>query len=260
MTEKFDRSALIKKALDSQGFDIYAALYSQILSGNSCYLTTITDNVIEALVNEMKYASRSFVPIYEHYFDDIAAELSKRGFGDGNIRIRKALYGGHELHMKLKYYNWIINVEYGDIYALRWGKKTEGFWNLVSVKYTNSGLMVIHPADLADLLVRLDSFYPDIRKIISAKHNMLQRRILRQKLDKTMIIAALHEAGIKRYKLFSVSSVTLCLQVSLNASGKKAQIMIPSREANTIIPKLETGLTALIEEQRNELNAYIYYD
>ena len=193
-------------------------------------------------------------------FEDVSTELSIRGFGAGNVSIRAALYGGQELHAKLKYMNWIINVEYGDVYALRCGRMTHGIWNIISMKYTASGLMVIHPADMADLLIRLDSFYPDINELLCTKQNLLHKRMLKQKLDEAQIVAALHDAGVKKYNLFSVSSMSLCLQVNLNNSGKKAQIMIPSKEAASIIAKLASGLDALINDGKKELNAYIYYD
>lgn len=260
MKEKSDRTAYIKKALDSYGYDIYYAIYCHMRSGATGYLPHVIDNVMQALVNEMRYDKRTYVNRYDSYFEDVAAELSRRGFGAGNVSIRAALYGGQELHMKLKYTTWIINVEYGDIYALRCGRMTRGIWNIISMKYSSSGLMVIHPVDMADLLIRLDSFYPDINKLICPKQNLLHKRMLKQKLDEAQIVAALHEAGIKKYKLFSVSSISLCLQVSLNNSGKKAQIMIPSKEAATIIAKLTSGLDALINDGKNELNAYIYYD
>ena len=196
MKEKSDRTAYIKKALDSYGYDIYGAIYCHMRSGDTGYLPHVIDNVMQALVNEMRYDKRTYVNRYDSYFEDVSAELSIRGFGAGNVSIRAALYGGQELHAKLKYMNWIINVEYGDVYALRCGRMTHGIWNIVSRAYTNTGLMVIHPADMADLLIRLDSFYPDINKLICPKQNLLHKRMLKQKLDEAQIVAALDEAGI----------------------------------------------------------------
>lgn len=260
MDDKFDRATYIKKALESYGYDIYSALYSHMRSGDTEYLPRVVDEVMAALVNEARYENYTVVDRYDTYFEDISAELSKRGFGAGNVSVRAALCGGKELHAKLRYMNWTINVEHDRIYALRCGRMTNGIWNVVSRTYSRGGLMVIHSAEMADLLIRLDSFYPDINKIICTKQSKLQKRMLKQKLDEAQIVAALHEAGVKKYKLFSVSSMSLCLQISLNSSSKKAQIMIPSKEAAAIIAKLEAGLYALVNDGKNELNAYIYYD
>lgn len=258
MEDNSDRLMFIKDAMRFHDISLYDMLYARVRDGHSDCSGYLADSVMEAVAFKMRLRLRPHVLQYDSYLADVAGEFRKKGYGDDRVHLKDALSGGCELHLRLDYRTWVINVEYGDVYALRWGSMKAGFWNLLSWGVGNEKV-VLPPAETAGLLIEMDSYFYDIEKFISVKYRLVQKRMIRQKMDESLIVAALKGAGVTKYRLFSTSSVSLCLQVPLN-SGKKAQIIISSKDANVIIPKLQQGLSLLINDGINDIGAYIYYD